>query len=150
MAVRIRQVMAIPRRIAWQNSRHLATPPMVFPWNDVWETNAEIPYWWRVTTQIWVMLLIGWSKLSSANKKHYSDLGSVASLWNFCARFSGVFSWWNQWWRHEMSAVTRFLIDQPSTFVAVTIVIFAHLSWIGCLPFTQTTRMEIRCIDIKL
>ena len=30
-----------------------------FPPNDVWETSAEIPYWWRVTTQIWVVLLIG-------------------------------------------------------------------------------------------
>ena len=27
--------------------------------NDIRETSAEIPYWWRVTTQIWVMLLIG-------------------------------------------------------------------------------------------
>ena len=29
---------------------------------DVWETSTEIPYGWRVTTQIWVMLLIGWIK----------------------------------------------------------------------------------------
>ena len=27
--------------------------------NDVWKTSAEIPYWWRVTTQIWLVLLIG-------------------------------------------------------------------------------------------
>ena len=26
----------------------------------LWETSVEIPYWWRVTTQIWVVLLIGW------------------------------------------------------------------------------------------
>ena len=30
-----------------------------FPRNDVWETSAEIPYWWRITTQVWVVLLIG-------------------------------------------------------------------------------------------
>ena len=30
--------------VAWENSRHLATPPVVFPPNDVWETSAEIPY----------------------------------------------------------------------------------------------------------
>ena len=30
-----------------------------FPRNEVWETSAEIPYWWRVNTQIWVVLLIG-------------------------------------------------------------------------------------------
>ena len=26
-------------------------------WNDVWETSEEIPYWWSVTTQIWLVLL---------------------------------------------------------------------------------------------
>ena len=34
-------------------------PTTVFPPNDVWETSAEIPYWWRVITQIWVVILIG-------------------------------------------------------------------------------------------
>ena len=48
--------------IFWENSRHFATPPLVSPRNDVWETSAEIPYWRRVTTQIWVVLLTGWSK----------------------------------------------------------------------------------------
>ena len=37
---------------AWENSRHFAKLPLVSPRNDVWETNAEIPYWWRVTIQI--------------------------------------------------------------------------------------------------
>ena len=27
--------------------------------NDVWETTAEILYWWRVTFQIWVVPRIG-------------------------------------------------------------------------------------------
>ena len=31
----------------------------VSPPNDVREMSAEIPHWWRVTTQIWVVLLIG-------------------------------------------------------------------------------------------
>ena len=48
--------------LAWENSRHLATLPLVFPPNDVREKSAEIPYWWRVTTQSWVVLLIGWIK----------------------------------------------------------------------------------------
>ena len=30
-----------------------------FPHHMTSETSAEIPYWWRVTTQIWVVLLIG-------------------------------------------------------------------------------------------
>ena len=42
-----------------ENRWHFAMPPMISPRNDVWETSAEIPYWWRVTTQIRVLLLIG-------------------------------------------------------------------------------------------
>ena len=45
--------------VAWENSRHFTTSPLVSPQNDVWEMSAEIPYWWRVTTQNWVVLLIG-------------------------------------------------------------------------------------------
>ena len=45
--------------LPWENSRHFATQPLIAPRNDVWQTSAEIPYWWRVTTQIWVVLLIG-------------------------------------------------------------------------------------------
>ena len=48
--------------LAWEKSRHLVTLPLVFTPNDVWETSAEVPYWWRVTTLIWVVLLIGWIK----------------------------------------------------------------------------------------
>ena len=60
-------------RIAWENSRHLATLPLVSPPNDVWETSAEIPYWWRVTTQIWEVLLIGWIKFPTRHSL-YKDL----------------------------------------------------------------------------
>ena len=34
---------------------------LVSPQNDDWERSAEIPYWWCVTTQIWVVGLISWS-----------------------------------------------------------------------------------------
>ena len=34
--------------VARENSRHLATLPLVSQSNDVWETSTEIPYWWRV------------------------------------------------------------------------------------------------------
>ena len=51
--------LSIFKKIAWENSKHFATPSLVSQWNHVWEMSAEIPYWWRVTTQIWVMLLIG-------------------------------------------------------------------------------------------
>ena len=45
--------------LAWENRRHSATLPTVFPRNDVWEASAEIPYWWRVSAKIWLVLLIG-------------------------------------------------------------------------------------------
>ena len=38
-----------------------ATSPLVSPRNNVWQTSAEILYWWRVTTKNWVVLLIGHS-----------------------------------------------------------------------------------------
>ena len=79
--------------LAWENSQHLVTLQLVSPPNDVWETSAEIPYWWPVTTQICVVLLIGWIKFPSGtiNQKHYPDMGSDGSLvWNFCTRFSDV------------------------------------------------------------
>ena len=95
-----------PSSMAWgKRSQYFVTSPLVSLWNDVWERSWEIPYWWRVTSQIWVVLLIGWSKLS-ANKKHYPDLDSVASsVWNFCAPFSDVISRGSQWWRREITAV---------------------------------------------
>lgn len=42
------------------------------------ERAADIPHRWRVTIQIWAMILTGWIKLST-NQKHYLDLGSVVS-----------------------------------------------------------------------
>ena len=93
-----------PFSVNWENSLHFAAPLLVSPRNDVWETSAEIPYWWRVNTQIWVVLLIGLSKFST-NQTHYPDLGSVASsVWNFCACFPDAVLRRNQWWRREMSA----------------------------------------------
>ena len=77
---------------------------MVSSRNNFWETSAEIPYRWRDTTKIEVVLLIGWNKFYTS-QKHYPDLGSDASsVWNFCARFSDVISRGNHWWRREMSA----------------------------------------------
>ena len=73
--------------VAWENSWHFTTPPLVSgEYNYVWETNAGTLYWWWVTTQIWVIHLIGWSKFST-NQKHDSDLGCDAlSEWNFMRR----------------------------------------------------------------
>ena len=53
--------------------RQLTPPPLVSLRNDFWGTTADIPYWWRVTTQIWVRVLIGW-KFYLSNQKHNTDL----------------------------------------------------------------------------
>ena len=87
---------------AWENSWHFTMQPLVSLWNDVWEMTTEIPHWQCVTTQIWVMLLIGW-KFASSNQKHYPGLVSdTSSVWNSCGCFSDVTSWGNQWWRQEV------------------------------------------------
>ena len=66
--------------LVWENSWHLATLPLVSPRNDIWEKSAEIPYWWRVTTQIWVeskfWLVESNFPRSTTNQKHYPDVGS--------------------------------------------------------------------------
>ena len=91
-------------RIAWENRQHFATPRTVSPRNDVWETSVEIPYWWRVTTRIWVVLLIGWGKFHKRHdqsealpRSRYWCVVSVEFLRSFLRRhFAGkplVASW---------------------------------------------------------
>ena len=73
------------RALAWKNSRHCSTPPLVSPRSNVWEKSAEISHWLRVTTQI-----------------RDSD---ASSEWNnnfFYARSSYVISLGNEQWRREM------------------------------------------------
>ena len=82
--------------LAWENSQHFVTAPLVSQRNDVWETSAEIPYWWGLVEANFPH--------GTTNQKHYPDLGSdVSSVWSFCSRFLGVISQGNQWCR-EMSA----------------------------------------------
>ena len=32
-------------------------------WSDIWETSAEIPYWWCATTQIWLLSASDWLEI---------------------------------------------------------------------------------------
>ena len=92
-----------PARLGWENSRPFAAPPLVSSRNDVWETSAEIPYWWRVTTQMWVVLLIGWSKFPT----RYDQSEALHSFrqWRVVIiEFLRSFRW-NQWLLREISAV---------------------------------------------
>ena len=45
--------------------------------NDIWQTTAEIPYWWRVTTQIWVVT------------RHKYGISVLVSQTSFCGETSG-------------------------------------------------------------
>ena len=86
-----------PSHQAWESSRHFTTPTMVSPRNDVWETNAEIPYWWRVTTQICVVLLIdraAWQICSSQSdwvvmRLHQYGIFALVSQTSFCGETNG-------------------------------------------------------------
>ena len=96
----------------------------VLPSSFHWETCAEIPYWWRVTIHIWVVLLIGHGKCALTVQKHYSDLGSgTSSVRTFYARFSetsfrvktggiakyGLFSWFQKWFGLKSGEKSVFL-----------------------------------------
>ena len=53
--------------------------------NDFWEMSAEIPYRWHVTTKIWVVLLIGWSKFPSWQESLRSTTQNIIIIsmeWN--------------------------------------------------------------------
>ena len=69
--------------------------PLVSPRNDAWETSAEIPYWWRVTTQVRIVILIG----RPTREMCFNQLEALtltSSVWNFCACPSDVISRGNQ------------------------------------------------------
>ena len=79
-------------RAKWQLERMVAgsipsradQPPPVSPRNDVWGTGVKNITLMSVTTQIWVVLLIG-RTATSANQKRIPDASSVS---NFFARSS--------------------------------------------------------------
>ena len=50
--------------------------------NDVWETSTEIPYWWRVTAQIWVVTHPSMEFLSLFLFGRETS-GSIAKCWLF-------------------------------------------------------------------
>ena len=91
--------------LAWENRRHFVTPPLVSLWNDVWKTSAEIPYWWCITTHIWVVLLIHWSCCSTREIRFNQSealcrsriINSRGNHWLCCemsSLFSGYFKYW--------------------------------------------------------
>ena len=78
---------------AWEKSRHFATPSLVSPSNDVWGTSAEIPYWWRVTSQISVVL---W--LVEANDPLGTTNQSTYQMWLVTRHQYGISALFLQTW----------------------------------------------------
>ena len=89
-----------PIFLAWENSRHLATLPLVssqmtsekraqkFHTDDASLPKSGWCFW----------LVVSRGKFDSTNQKHHSGLGSdVSSVWNICARFSDVVWRGNKW-----------------------------------------------------
>ena len=58
--------------IAWENSRNLATLPLISTRNDVLTTTHTIPYWWRIsiTTQTWVVIRMEFLRSFLRRKKN--------------------------------------------------------------------------------
>ena len=54
--------------------------------NKVWGTSVEIPCWWRVTNHIWIVLLIGWSKISLATRL----IRSTTRIWVVTSHQYGI------------------------------------------------------------
>ena len=76
--------------VAWENSRHVATPPG--PRSGKGSASG---------------CLCRERNFASANQTHYPDLGSdTSSVWNFCSRLPGDISRGNQWWCRDVSAVS--------------------------------------------
>ena len=84
------QLLDVKFMLAWENSQHFTTRPTVSPRNDVRSKTAEIPCWWRVTFQIWVVILISWKKKNNQSEA-LPDLGTYTStVLNFCFASSDV------------------------------------------------------------
>ena len=135
--------------VAWQRSRRLLTPPLVFPPNDVWETSAEIPCWCRITTQTRVVLRIGW-KFPLINEKHHSDLGSnTSSVWNFCVCSSHVISRRNQRWQTRTQSLFKWFLGIRWRHTSLPMRPRARLNLIPIFSHPKKHLISIRCCFVK-
>ena len=118
--------------LAREKSRHFTTPPLVFPRSDVWATTAEIPYWWRVTTQIWVVLLIGRvvREIGFNNQTHFPDLGSECHLYRISA----------------FVAQTSFRCETSGDFAKWRL--FSHANCFNWLNFVTKSKLKVNYSSI--
>ena len=131
------------QNIAQQHSRRIATPPLVSLRNGIWGSSAKIPYWWRVTSLILILLwlVVPWGQLATTNQKRYLDLGSfTSSVWNFFVCSSEVILARNQWLRHEIWTVFS---GQQSTFVQNVLPFKEATGHLTCTVFVTDSRCNI-------
>ena len=127
--------------LTWKNSCHFV-PPLVSLQNDIAETSTEI------TTQIWVVLLIGW-KFASSNQEHYLDwVSDTSSVWSFCPHFSDVISWGDHRWRHKMSPVFSGYYLLLLTFTCIMGCFCIDIPESDCC-ITWTTRQISTCMTVQ-
>ena len=72
-------IFSLHEEVAWENSRHFVTQPTASPRNNIWETGAEIPYWWQLSLPrsgycFWLVETN--FPRNTTNQKHFPDLGS--------------------------------------------------------------------------
>ena len=122
------------QHVASRNSRQFVMLPLVSLRSNVCGGTAEIPYRWHATTQIWVVLQVGW-KFASSNPRHYPDLGFDNSVCHQYVIF--VFLWWSI--RHHI-------------FVGKSVVAlhnagcFLRLEWDPCTYFRTETHKFINTV----
>ena len=93
--------------------RHFMAPPLVPPRNDVWEIRADIPYWWRITCQIWVVTRhqYGLSAVISQTSLRGETTGDVVK----CRLFTQVTP--ASLWHKEASAEKRPTFEKVTTIL---------------------------------
>ena len=111
-------------------------------------------HWETTSTQIRVVLLIGWSKFSSRQDQSeaYPDLGSdVSSVWNSCSRSADAISRRSQCWRRKMWAFFLRLCSPLPFWKELSLTVW-HCAMLSCsifkkrdlkdTPYTTTARFK--------
>ena len=100
--------------LTWENSQHFEMPPLFSLENKIWGRSTEIPFWWHVTTQIWVVLGHATSLFQSNCLKQSSHIarpiGSSAQIWVVTHLHFGIsLHWGNQWCRQRSAVFSGFI-----------------------------------------
>ena len=95
--------------LTWENSQHFEMPPLFSLENNIWGMSTEIPFWWHVTTQIWLVLGHATSLFQSNCLKQSSHItrpiGSSAQIWVVTHLHFGISVHRGNQWHLQRSAV---------------------------------------------